>query len=170
MRRDVLLPMMKVLKPAAVSTQLEAIIAAQSFSSFDPTKQLDATLQSRAKTAGMDVNGFETVAEQANLLFSASISEQAKELTRTVKDFEKMKGFTRVLSDNYMNQDIDGMTLTPVDITTETSSSSSSYYYSSSSTTTVTAIAPAVQKPCIAKLLFGKAKIKLTYSKQTINY
>jgi uncharacterized protein YbaP (TraB family) len=101
--------MMKILKPAAVSTQLEAIIAAQSFSSFDPTKQLDATLQSRAKTAGMDVNGFETVAEQANLLFSASISEQAKELTRTVKDFEKMKGFTRVLSDNYMNQDIDGM-------------------------------------------------------------
>jgi hypothetical protein len=62
------------------------------------------------------------------------------------------------------------MTLTPVDITTETSSSSSSYYYSSSSTTTVTAIAPAVQKPCIAKLLLGKAKIKLTYSKQTINY
>jgi hypothetical protein len=62
------------------------------------------------------------------------------------------------------------MTLTPVDITTETSSSSSSYYYSSSSTTTVTAIAPAVQKPCIAKLLLGNAKIKLTYSKQTINY
>lgn len=67
--------------------------------------------------------------------------------------------------------------ITPIDVTTYTSSSSySSYYYyyyygsssSSSGTTTVTKIAPSISYPSIGKLLLNKAKIKLTYSKQSI--
>lgn len=59
----------------------------------------------------------------------------------------------------------------PIDVTKYTNSSStSSYYYytSTSNAEVVTKIAPAVSKPSLAKLKLNKAKVKLTYSKQTI--
>lgn len=65
-------------------------------------------------------------------------------------------------------------TLTPVDlIAEETTSSSSSYYYyyyysSSSASTTVVGVRPALNKPAFAKLDLSKAKIKLTYSTQSM--
>ena len=58
-------------------------------------------------------------------------------------------------------------TLSPIDVTTYTQQSSS-YYYTTTATTTVTKIAPAVSKPMIAKILLEKAKIKITYSKQSL--
>lgn len=54
-------------------------------------------------------------------------------------------------------------TLTPVNVETETTSSS--YYYEG--TTYVTSISPYVTKPAMAKLDLGKAKIKLTFSRQS---
>ncbi len=57
-------------------------------------------------------------------------------------------------------------TLTPVSLSTESSSSGSYYYYSS--TTYVNGITPYVESPAMVKLCFDKAKIKFTYSKQTI--
>jgi hypothetical protein len=57
-------------------------------------------------------------------------------------------------------------TITPVNVETETTSSS----YYSTGTTYVTAINPYVSTPAMAKLLLDEAKIKFTYSKQTINY
>lgn len=69
-------------------------------------------------------------------------------------------------------------TLTPVDLIAEStaSSASSSYYYyiyyygtsSSTANTKITGIRPAMNKPTIAKLNLTKAKIKLTYSTQSI--
>lgn len=61
------------------------------------------------------------------------------------------------------------LVITPVDVTTYTQSSS--YYYgygTSSGKTVVTKIAPAISYPSIAKLLLNKAKIKITYSKQSL--
>ena len=55
-------------------------------------------------------------------------------------------------------------TLTPVSLSTE--SSSSSYYYSS--TTYINDITPYVEAPAMVKLNLDDAKIKFTYSKQTI--
>lgn len=57
-------------------------------------------------------------------------------------------------------------TITPVEISTETTSSS----YYSTGTTYVTGITPYVNTPVMAKLLLDDAKIKFIYSKQTINY
>lgn len=55
----------------------------------------------------------------------------------------------------------------PIDVTTY--SNSSGYYYTSSvSSSVVTKIAPCVSRPCIAKLLLPKAKIKLVFSRQSI--
>jgi len=59
------------------------------------------------------------------------------------------------------------LTITPVDLTTYTTTSSSYYYYSTSSTT-ITKISPAVSTPSLARLRLDKAKIKVTYSKQTL--
>ncbi len=56
-------------------------------------------------------------------------------------------------------------TLTPVSITTESYSS----YYSSSSAY-INEIVPYVQAPAMVKLNLDEAKIKLTFSKQTINF
>lgn len=58
-------------------------------------------------------------------------------------------------------------TFTPVDVTTYTSSSYS-YYYGTSSSTVVTKIAPSISYPSLAKLLLNKAKITITYSKQSL--
>lgn len=59
------------------------------------------------------------------------------------------------------------LTLTPIDVTSYTQTSSY-YYYSQQQKTVVTKISPAVAIPSIAKLRLDKAKIKLTYSKQTV--
>lgn len=57
----------------------------------------------------------------------------------------------------------------PIDVTKYTNTSSSYYYYTSSATSeVVTKIAPAVSRPCMAKLDLKEAKITLTYSKQTL--
>ena len=59
------------------------------------------------------------------------------------------------------------LTLTPIDVTSYTQTSSY-YYYNQQQKTVVTKISPAVAIPSIAKLRLDKAKIKLTYSKQTV--
>ena len=56
-------------------------------------------------------------------------------------------------------------TLTPISLSTE--SSGSSYYYSS--TTYINDITPYVEAPAMVKLNLYDAKIKFTYSKQTIS-
>lgn len=68
--------------------------------------------------------------------------------------------------DKIPDDDID-FTITPVDVTTYTQSSYS-YYYGTSSSTVVTKIAPAISYPALAKLLLNKAKITITYSKQSL--
>lgn len=54
--------------------------------------------------------------------------------------------------------------MTPVNVTTETSGS---YYYS---TSIVTSVTPYITKPTLTKLLLDDAKIKFTYSDQSIKY
>ncbi len=60
------------------------------------------------------------------------------------------------------------MIITPIDVSTYTYNSSYSYYYSTSTSTVVTKIAPSISLPTLAKLNLDKAKIKFTYSKQTL--
>ena len=61
----------------------------------------------------------------------------------------------------------------PIDVTKYSNAATSSYtyyYYSSTNTTQiVTKIAPGISKPSLAKLDLGKAIVRLTYSKQSID-
>ena len=56
-------------------------------------------------------------------------------------------------------------TITPVDVTNYTYQAS----YYTGSTTVVTKISPMVSRPAIVRLMLGKAKIKITYSKQIVD-
>ncbi len=57
----------------------------------------------------------------------------------------------------------------PIDVTKYNNTTSSSYYYySSASSEVITKIAPAVSRPCIARLNLLDATITLTYSRQTL--
>ena len=79
------------------------------------------------------------------------------EMRNYVIDIVKNKGGVPLDEDLFF-------TITPVDVSiysTETA-------YSTTATTTVTKIAPAVSKPAIAKILLEKAKIKITFSRQSI--
>ena len=59
-------------------------------------------------------------------------------------------------------------TLTPVSMVTESSASSSYYYYySSSSSSVLSGITPMIAMPAMVELLPAKAKIKLTFSRQS---
>ncbi len=58
--------------------------------------------------------------------------------------------------------------LCPIDVQKETTGSSSYYYYYGTTSTTETAITPYVSTPVMARILTDKAKIKLTYSAQSI--
>ena len=60
------------------------------------------------------------------------------------------------------------LVLMPVDVTTYTYNTSSSIYYSGTSTSTVTKIAPAVSVPNIVKLRLDKAKISMSFSRQSL--
>ncbi|MCM1292825.1 MAG: DUF4270 domain-containing protein [Bacteroides sp.] len=83
-----------------------------------------------------------------------------------VYEFTAMRDYILdLINKNNITADDYTFTLTPVDVTTETSSGS---YYSTGSTY-VTGVIPYVSGPAMCKLLLGDAKIKFTYSKQSIN-
>lgn len=98
---------LKMLKPAAISTQLAVIISAQVFKDFDREMQLDASLQKKAKEQGMLVKGFETLEFQAKLLFEEPLSQQAKSLLKTIKYSDQMKIHMPELCNAYIKQDLD---------------------------------------------------------------
>lgn len=98
-----------MLKPAALSTQIAVMQAAKVFTDFDPTKQIDATLQQRAKERKMAVKGFESFEFQMQMLFNTPISYQAAELLKMVKDETQYMEYTRLLADIYSQQDLDAM-------------------------------------------------------------
>ena len=73
-----------------------------------------------------------------------------------------------VVSDGFeISRDDYMFTLTPVDIDFYTSTSGS-YYYGYTSSTSITKVSPGISVPSIAKLRLDKAKIKLTFSRQSI--
>ncbi len=72
-----------------------------------------------------------------------------------------------LISKDEITDDDVTFTITPVSLTTE--SVSSSYYYYST-TEYIVEVAPYVDMPAMAKLSLDKAKIKLTFSRQTIDF
>lgn len=101
------LNMFEPLKPAFVSQQIALLMNMQAIPGFNPMQQLDTQVQLLGAQNGKELNGFETVDFQLNMLFGDPIAEQAEDLLEVIRDEEKMAQFSIKLYQAYMNQDID---------------------------------------------------------------
>lgn len=98
--------MMNRLKPAAISMQMEALLATKSFPDFDPTDGIDIAVQKRGKEIGRPAMGFETVEEQVGFIFDTPISRQAEDLLETCKKDDLLEEESVTLVEAYMSQDL----------------------------------------------------------------
>ena len=76
---------------------------------FDPSQQIDALLQQKAKERGMKVGGLETAEYQLKVLFGSPISCQAQDLIKMLRDETLYMEYTRMLADIYARQGLDAM-------------------------------------------------------------
>lgn len=95
--------------PAFTETQLTVLITMTQFPGYNPNDQIDITIQSKAAELGKATDGFETADFQFDLLYGASISEQASDLAKTLANFEKSKTLAKELTEYYIKQDINGL-------------------------------------------------------------
>ena len=101
------LNMLEPMKPALVSQQIALLMNMQAIPGFNPMQQLDTQVQLLGVQNGKEVNGFETVDFQLNMLFGTSIAEQAEDLLEAIRKEGKMAQFSVELYHAYMDQDIE---------------------------------------------------------------
>ncbi len=100
------LSQMNMLKPSAISTQMQAIQAIKSFPTMDVNDLIDMAVQKRASLAGRPSLAFETVEEQIDLLFNAPLTEQAQGLLDACKKDDLFAEQSSALVEAYMSQDL----------------------------------------------------------------
>ncbi|MGL5771587.1 MAG: TraB/GumN family protein [Bacteroidales bacterium] len=96
----------KILKPAALSSQLAVMAHIKHFKDFKPEEQIDQLMQTRAKAANKKTGGLETLEQQMNLLFGVSITEQAKTLAALLDHYDQLDKYAQIMNDAYMAQDL----------------------------------------------------------------
>lgn len=101
------LNMLEPMIPTLVSQQLAILINMQVIPNFNPMQQLDTHVKAIGAQAGKEVNGFETVEFQINVLFGDPISKQAEDLLESIRKEDMMKSFSFDLYNAYMTQDIE---------------------------------------------------------------
>ncbi|MDE6558657.1 MAG: TraB/GumN family protein [Muribaculaceae bacterium] len=94
------------MKPAVLSTQIAAMMAQKCFPELNPAEGIDFIIQKRAKEAGKEVDGLETLEYQMNLLYNRPISLQAEELMEAIDDLESLEDTSRILCSAYLNHDL----------------------------------------------------------------
>lgn len=98
---------MNMLKPMAISTQMQAMQAIKYFPNLDPNSLIDVVVQTRANDLGRPSMALESVEEQLELLFNAPLKEQAKGLLESCKNDEQFTVMSTKLVEAYMAQDLD---------------------------------------------------------------
>lgn len=94
------------LKPAALSTQIAAILAMRTLKDFNPMQGVDETMQNRARALGKGVGGLETIDTQLDLLYNTPIAAQAEDLMDVVRNIDRESKTVVGLSDAYMNRNM----------------------------------------------------------------
>lgn len=98
--------MLEALKPAMVSTQLAMLQTMVAFPGYNPSEQLDQTIQQVSAANGKKIEGLETIESQFKLLMGNPISEQAKDLLEAIEKEDKSIEKAQKLADAYMKQDL----------------------------------------------------------------
>ncbi|MDE6237676.1 MAG: TraB/GumN family protein [Muribaculaceae bacterium] len=97
------------MKPAALSTQIAAMMSMKLFPDLNPLEGLDMAMQQRAKALGKPVAGLETMEFQMDCLYGTPISEQAETLMKTISDIEGEEKRAVELAAAYMDHNIDAI-------------------------------------------------------------
>ena len=97
---------MNMLKPSAISMQMQAMQAVKSFPNFNENDLIDMAVQTRANEMGRPSIGLETVEEQIAVLFDAPLSEQAEDLLDACKKDDYFVVQSSALVEAYMAQDL----------------------------------------------------------------
>ena len=93
-----------MLKPAGLSTQLAALMSAKVLPDMNVGQGIDNELQVRARKAGKQVAGLETMEFQTNMLLGDPISKQAEDLMETIEDIVAEAGKLVRLTNAYLAQ------------------------------------------------------------------
>lgn len=93
-----------VLKPAGLSTQLAALMSAKVLPDINVGQGIDNELQVRARKAGKQVAGLETMEFQTQMLLGDPISKQTEDLVETIEDIDAEAGKLVRLTNAYLAQ------------------------------------------------------------------
>ena len=96
-------------KPAVISNLISMALSVELFPGFSPEGQIDGIVQKRAREKGKRVEGFETISEQASLLFGVPVRVQADELMELVRDLGEARSMTVRIALAYTSQNLDSL-------------------------------------------------------------
>lgn len=97
------------LKPAVLSSNIQAFIAMKMYPDFDATKGIDSQMQTMAKKDNKAAKGLETIDFQINLLYNAPLEEQAADLLEMVEKGKEAEEMIIELTNRYQKQDLAGL-------------------------------------------------------------
>ena len=100
------LSQMNMLKPNAISVQMQAMQAVKYFPNFNQNELIDLAVQTAANEMGRPSIGLETIEEQIELLFNGPLSEQAEGLLEACKKDDLFTVQSSALVEAYMAQDL----------------------------------------------------------------
>ena len=100
------LSQMNMLKPGAISVQMQAMQAVKHFPNFNESELIDMAVQTRANEMGRPSIGLETIDEQIDLLFNSPLTEQAEGLLEACKKDDLFTVQSSALVEAYMAQDL----------------------------------------------------------------
>ncbi len=99
------------LAPGALATQLQMLLyMSNHMGEFDPTNTLDQYFQAQAKNNNEPIGGLETMAFQADLIFTtASLERQVTQLMCLLDNTERHAALLDRMAEAYYNQDINAL-------------------------------------------------------------
>ncbi|MBQ3363280.1 MAG: TraB/GumN family protein [Muribaculaceae bacterium] len=100
------LSQMNMLKPSAISLQMQAMQAVKYFPNFNESEVIDMAVQTTANEMGRPSIGLETIEEQTDLLFNGPLTEQAEGLLDACKKDDLFTVQSSAIVEAYMAQDL----------------------------------------------------------------
>lgn len=101
------LKQLDALKPTAIATQMQVLRDAANMGNWDPSQQIDAVVQHRARAAGKAVHGLESIDFQIGLLLGAPLTTQASDLLEMCKRDSVYAAVSAEICSAYERQDLD---------------------------------------------------------------
>lgn len=100
---------MKQMKPAAITTQIQMVLAMQIAKGFNPQQQFDTYFQNVASEQQKPVGGLETMDYQLGVLYGAPLKRQAELLMCLVDDVDYQKDVLKRTIDAYYKQNLEAV-------------------------------------------------------------